>query len=250
VIDVLLQANVVEGVHRVEDAYTNWYLVEEGGRLTIVDTGVPTSWRSLRDALARLGHDRTQVEAVVLTHGHFDHLGFAERARSELGVPVYVHENDVPLTKHPWRYDHERRRAYYFATQVRAFPIVVTLVRNRAWWAPAVREAVRYQGGTLPVPGSPRIVFTPGHTLGHCALHLPDRDAVIAGDALVTLDPYTAKVGPRIVARAATADSERNLRSLDALEATGARTVLVGHGDPWREGVASAVARARATGST
>jgi glyoxylase-like metal-dependent hydrolase (beta-lactamase superfamily II) len=248
VIDVLLQPNVVEGVHRVEDAYTNWYLVEEDGRLTIVDTGVPTSWRSLQDALARLGHDRTQVEAVVLTHGHFDHLGFAERARSELGVPVYVHENDVPLTKHPWRYDHERRRAYYFATQVRAFPVVVTLVRNRAWWPPAVREVIRFEGGTLPVPGSPRIVFTPGHTLGHCALYLPERDAVIAGDALVTLDPYTAKVGPRIVARAATVDSERNLRSLDALAETGARTVLVGHGEPWMQGAEAAVARARQAG--
>jgi hypothetical protein len=39
----VLHANVVEGVHRVEDAYTNWYLLEENGRLTIVDTGVPSS---------------------------------------------------------------------------------------------------------------------------------------------------------------------------------------------------------------
>ena len=244
----MLQPNVVEGVHRVEDAYTNWYLVEEDGRLTIVDTGVPTSWGSLQEALARLGRDRADVEAVVLTHGHFDHLGFAERARSELGVPVYVHENDVPLTRHPWRYDHERLRSPYFATQIRAVPIVVALVRNRAWWAPAVKEVVRYESAILPVPGSPRIVFTPGHTLGHCALHLPERDAVIAGDALVTLDPYTAKVGPRIVARAATADSERNLRSLDALAETGARTVLVGHGEPWTQGAEAAVARARQAG--
>ena len=51
----------------------------------------------------------------MLTHAHFDHVGFAERARRELGVPVYVHENDVPLTRHPWRYDHERPRAPYFA---------------------------------------------------------------------------------------------------------------------------------------
>ena len=36
-------------------------------------------------------------------------------------------------------------------------------------------------------------------------------DSVIAGDAIVTLDPYTAKRGPRIIAGAATADSTRNL---------------------------------------
>jgi hypothetical protein len=71
---------------------------------------------------------------------------------------------------------------------------------------------------------------------------------VIAGDAIVMLDPYTARRGPCIVAGAATADSERNLRTLDALVDTGAGTVLVGHGEPWTEGVESAVANARAAG--
>jgi glyoxylase-like metal-dependent hydrolase (beta-lactamase superfamily II) len=92
-------------------------------------------------------------------------------------------------------------------------------------------------------------VPTPGHTIGHCALHLPDRDAVLAGDAIVTLDPYTGRTGPRLVARAATVDAERNLAALAALEATGARTVLTGHGEPWRDGVESAVAAARTAGA-
>jgi glyoxylase-like metal-dependent hydrolase (beta-lactamase superfamily II) len=245
----VLQLEVAPGIHRVADSYTNWYLVEDAGRLTVVDAGVPRSWQSLHEALARLGRKPSDIEAVVLTHAHFDHVGFAERARSELHVPVYVHENDVPLTGHPWRYDHERRRSYYFATQVRALPIVATFLRNRAFWPPPVKQVVRYESGVLPVPGSPRVVFTPGHTHGHCALHLPDRDTVIAGDAIVTLDPYTAKRGPRLVARAATVDSERNLNSLGALAATGARTVLTGHGEPWTRGVEAAVAEARRAGS-
>jgi len=111
-----------------------------------------------------------------------------------------------------------------------------------------IREVQRYQEGTLPVPGSPRVVPTPGHTLGHCALHLPERDAVIAGDAIVTLNPYTARRGPQIVAEAATVDSRRALDSLDALAATEARTVLVGHGDPWTGGAEEAVLAARAAG--
>ncbi|MGI8649771.1 MAG: MBL fold metallo-hydrolase, partial [Rubrobacter sp.] len=102
--------------------------------------------------------------------------------------------------------------------------------------------------GELPVPGSPRVVFTPGHTLGHCALHLPERDCLIAGDAVVMLDPYTAKAGPRIVARAATADSERALTSLDAIARTEAQTILTGHGGPWRYGAGAAVAEARRNG--
>src|SRR3954467_3068183 len=176
----MLNTNVAPGVHRIEDAFTNWYLVEEDSRLTVVDAGVPSSWESLQEALSRIGRSRTDLEAVVLTHAHFDHVGFAERARSELDVPVYVHDNDVPITKHPWRYDHERRRAYYFATQVQALPIVATLVRHRAFWPAPIQEVTRFENGSLPVPGSPRVLFTPGHTLGHCALHFPERDAVIA----------------------------------------------------------------------
>src|SRR4051794_39368843 len=247
----MLHPNVAEGVHRIEDAYTNWYLVEgDGGALTIVDAGVPTSWDSLHDALRRLGRRTEDLAALVLTHAHFDHVGFAERARRELGLPVHVHENDAPLARHPARYDHERPRLFYSAPQVRAVPIVVSLVRSRASLAPPVEAVRRYEDGTLPVPGSPRVVPTPGHTLGHCALHFPDRDVVIAGDAIVTLDPYTARRGPRIVAGAATADSRRALESLDALAETGARTVLVGHGEPWSGGAEAAVAAARGAGES
>ncbi len=244
-----LQANVVPGIHRIEDSYTNWYLLEQDGRLTIVDTGVPTSWASLHEVLRRLGRTAADIGAVVLTHGHFDHLGFAERARESFGVPVYVHESDVPLTRHPWRYDHERARAYYLATQFRALPMVAAFVRNRAWWPAPVKEVVRYESGTLPVPGAPRVIFTPGHTHGHCALHLPERDVVIAGDAIVTLDPYTGRRGPRIVAAAATVDTRRNLASLDSLAETGAQTVLVGHGEPWTQGAEHAVQLARTNGA-
>jgi glyoxylase-like metal-dependent hydrolase (beta-lactamase superfamily II) len=93
---VRLEPNVSPGIHRVEDSFTNWYLIEDAGRPTIVDTGVPGSWESLHAVLPRIGRTTNDIEAVVLTHAHFDHLGFAERARDALRVPVYVHEADVP----------------------------------------------------------------------------------------------------------------------------------------------------------
>ncbi len=93
-----------------------------------------------------------------------------------------------------------------------------------------------------------RAIPTPGHTLGHCALHLPERGVVLAGDAFVMRDPYLNKPGPRIVAGAATADSERALQSLDALAALDADVALTGHGDPYRGDLRAAVAQARATG--
>ncbi|MDQ3609408.1 MAG: MBL fold metallo-hydrolase [Actinomycetota bacterium] len=244
----MVQTNVAPGVHRIEDAYTNWYLVEEDGRLTIVDAGVPSSWDSLQVAVREIGRSVRDVAALVLTHAHFDHIGMAERVRTELNVPVYVHENDVPLTHHPLRYAYERHPFKYFVTQVKALPIVAAFVRTRAFFPTPLGEVHRFTDGTLDVPGSPRVVPTPGHTLGHVSFDLPGRDAVIAGDAVVTLNPYTGNRGPQIVARAATADSMRNLASLDALAQTGATTVLTGHGEPWTGGAVEAARLAQAAG--
>jgi len=248
----MLQRDVAPGIHRIEDSYVNWYLVEGDDGLLVVDAGVPASWRSLEGVLGELGRRPDELAALLLTHAHFDHVGFAERARRELGIEVWVHDNDVPLARHPLQYAHERSRLPYPLRHPAARPIVASFARNRAFFPAPIRALRRYEAGDgagpLPLPGAPRPCFTPGHTLGHCALHLPDRDVVIAGDALVTLDPYTGERGPRIVARAATADSERALASLDALAATGAGTLLPGHGEPWRDGAAAAVEAARAAG--
>jgi len=235
---------------RLGIVFVNVYaLGEPGGPWVLVDAGLRGSEGYIRRAAEGRFGAMARPEGIVLTHGHFDHVGFAARARAELDVPVWVHTNDVPLARKPWRYMHERPRAFYLSTQVRALPIIAAFLRHRAFWPPPLRDASRFDDGSLVVPGSPRVVFTPGHTLGHCALHFPDRDAVIAGDALVTLDPYTARTGPRLVARAATADSERAMAALEPLEKTQARIVLPGHGPPWREGVSAAVARARQAGA-
>jgi glyoxylase-like metal-dependent hydrolase (beta-lactamase superfamily II) len=243
----MLHRDVAEGVHRIGEHFVNWYLVEEGGRITIVDAGLPASWQSLLEALSKIGRSPGDVEALVLTHAHFDHIGFAERARVELGIPVWVHENDAPLTRRPWLYMSERSPLSYLGP--RMLPIVASFIRAGAPRVGPIRQVRRFGNeGVLDVPGSPRILFTPGHTLGHVGLHLPERDAVISGDALVTHDPYTDTRGPRIVARAATADSERALASLELLAGTGAGTLLPGHGEPWTGGAESAVREARRVG--
>jgi glyoxylase-like metal-dependent hydrolase (beta-lactamase superfamily II) len=112
-----LERNVAEGIHRIEDAHTNWYLVEEGAKLTIVDTGLPRSWSSLRSTLRELGRSPGDVEAVVLTHAHVDHMGFARRAQQELAVALWAHERETGAVAHPWRYDHERSRLHICATR-------------------------------------------------------------------------------------------------------------------------------------
>jgi glyoxylase-like metal-dependent hydrolase (beta-lactamase superfamily II) len=243
----MLERDVAPGIHRVEHAYTNWYLVEDAGKVTIVDAGFPRSWGGLQSALSEIGRTPDDVEALLLTHAHPDHIGFAERARTEWHLPVYLHERDRSLSRHPFRYEtehavvkHVNRTTLRTAVAMGRMGVLLTkpLGDVRAF----AEEEV------LDVPGSPQTIHTPGHTHGSASFHFPDRHAVIVGDALATVEPYTGRRGPHLVSGAATADSVAAMASLAGIAETGARTVLVGHGPPWTGGAREAVERAREAG--
>jgi glyoxylase-like metal-dependent hydrolase (beta-lactamase superfamily II) len=240
-----LHRDVAPGVHRIQDGPVNWYLVEADDGVLAVDAGLPSSWTSLRHALGAIGRPFADLRALVLTHAHYDHVGFARRAQAALELPVFCGPGDHPLAAHPLKGKSERPRLLYVWRPATAV-LFAWMVGSGVLWARGLEGLHTLEPDeVLDLPGRPRVVAVPGHTLGSVALHFQDRDAVITGDALVTRDPYTGAAGPRLVARAATGDVALARASLDAIAATHAQMVLPGHGDPWREGAVRAAELAR-----
>ncbi|HEV7949725.1 MAG TPA: MBL fold metallo-hydrolase [Glaciihabitans sp.] len=246
-----LTKNVAPGIHRLQHANVNCYLVEENNEITVVDAAFPGTWAWLQRALTEIGYTPHDVRALVITHGHFDHMGFASRLAGRFGADVWVHPEDKPLAAHPYRYRTERIPLLYPLRFPAILPVWGGMAAAGALLVPGV-DITRDlpTSGEVQVPGHPLVIFSPGHTFGHCALHFPDRDALITGDALVTLDPYTGRRGFQIVAGGATANSNLALSSLSALAATDATIVLPGHGESSRAGIRAAAAAALAAGAS
>jgi glyoxylase-like metal-dependent hydrolase (beta-lactamase superfamily II) len=229
---------IAPGIRRIgTDSKINSYLIEEGGRVTIVDAGISGLYRDLPAELASMGRTIDDVAALILTHGHSDHVGYAERLRTERHVPVSVHEADAALA----RGEAPNPSKGFGPTKIK--PLAGFL------WYTVLRGGLRTRhigavstfgdGATLDVPGSPRVILTPGHTPGSAALHFAARDALLVGDAFATYAVTTGAHGPRLAPF--TADRPQALDSLARIEDVSAGWVLPGHGDPWSGGTAEAV---------
>jgi glyoxylase-like metal-dependent hydrolase (beta-lactamase superfamily II) len=68
---------IVPGVYGFGDDFVNWYVVDDGGRLTAVDAGIPAYAKTLEADLRSIGRAPSDVTALVLTHSDADHTGIA-----------------------------------------------------------------------------------------------------------------------------------------------------------------------------
>ncbi len=88
---------VAQGIHRLTQGVVNFYLLEDGGKVVLVDAGAPRDWSLLVSALSGLRRQVSDLEAVLLTHAHSDHTGFAERARTAAGANGWIHGADAQV---------------------------------------------------------------------------------------------------------------------------------------------------------
>ncbi len=89
---------IAEGVHRLGSTHHNFYVIAEGGKVTVVDSGGSRDIRQLDAGLAALGMGPGDVEVVLITHAHTDHMGSAAQA-SRRGTVVKGHEAELPVLR-------------------------------------------------------------------------------------------------------------------------------------------------------
>ncbi|MEO5821928.1 MAG: MBL fold metallo-hydrolase [Vicinamibacteraceae bacterium] len=223
---------VADGVWMLRTVLVNVFFVRvEAGGWVLVDAGLTGSARAIRRAAAALFGSSPPL-GIVLTHGHFDHVGGLARLLEAWDVPVYAHAFELPhLTgrlAYPrpdptvgggliaWSSFLFPRGPYDFGTRLIALP----------------------RGGRIPIAPDWVALHTPGHTAGHVSLLRPGDGVLIAGDAVTTTRQASATSvavqrtelnGPPAYF---TTDWDAARWSVQRLAAMRVDTLLAGHGQP------------------
>lgn len=223
---------VAPEVARLGIVFVNVFAVGEPGRpWLLVDAGLPGSAGLIRRAARRRFGAEARPEAILLTHGHFDHVGAARNLASNWDVPLYAHPLETPYLTGKSDYPpRDPTMGGAMAQMSRVMPDHGYDFGDRVQNLPE-------DGGLPGLPGW-RWLHTPGHTPGHVSLYRAADGTLLAGDAFATmnLDSWSAYfTREREFSRPSppfTLDWEATHQSLQRLAELEPRMVAAGHGLP------------------
>lgn len=207
-------------IHTIPSLIANLYLVASDAGIIIVDTGFSNAARNVLRAIEQLGHTRTDVRLIFLTHVHMDHAGSAAELRRQTGAPIAMHRADVGKAR-AGKHNMPNGRG----TAGKLFEYAFNGLRLQMRYEAFAPDILLEEGQTLKEFGlNARVIHTPGHTLGSLSLALDDR-VMLIGDALIN----QFRVGMPMYGEdnALAYDSLRKLRALRP------RMLYSGHGKPF-----------------
>ncbi|HEU4451702.1 MAG TPA: MBL fold metallo-hydrolase [Longimicrobium sp.] len=146
----------------------------------LVDAGLfGFGHRIVKAAAERFGPD-SRPSAIVLTHGHFDHVGALRELSEAWDCPIYAHRLELPYL--------DGRSAYPPPDPSVGGGAMarMSMLYPRGPYDFSERLRVLPENGTVPGMPGWRWIHTPGHTAGHVALFRDSDRTLIAGDAFVT----------------------------------------------------------------
>ncbi|RDI19011.1 glyoxylase-like metal-dependent hydrolase (beta-lactamase superfamily II) [Rhodococcus sp. AG1013] len=236
---------VAPNVFRATGTDVNVAILRDGDALTLIDGGYPGDIGAVEGAIRSLGRRPEDVQGMLLTHAHIDHMGAIVAFHDRYGIPVFTDPTEVAHVRRDYL---EQATAKDFLPMLHrhgVLPWLLRIARAGATKPLSLDDAHAFPSdGPLDLPGAPVPVATHGHTSGHTAYHLPQHGVIVTGDALVTAHPLSKLQGPQLLPAVFDHGTSDTLAALDHLATLDAETILPGHGPSVSMPIAAAVAQA------
>lgn len=208
-------------LHRISLGVSNCYLLHGEGAV-LVDAGPPGRESAIEKAFARLGVPLDALKLIVLTHGHFDHMGSASKLKARTGAKIAMHARDRSYL--------ERGVGHVSPGVTRWGRVFGRVARTMMPFVrvPVAEVDVELNDEELSLAQyaiAARVIHTPGHTLGSLSVLTDDGDAMV-GD--LAMNGLPARVGAGLPSMAE--DLGKARESWHRLLAMGTRVVHPGHG--------------------
>ncbi len=197
------------------------YLWRDAASLTLIDTGPPGSAPDIVAALTHLGLQAGDLDRILLTHFHADHVGSAAELAAHSGAAVLAHRWDTPVI----RGDMPAPQPVFTAEE-RPLHERITAAGSLPAAPPCRVDRELAEGDLLDLGGGAAVIGAPGHTDGSIAIHLPAHRLLFTGDAVARTPGGQVILGPFNVDRAEAISSFRKLAGFDV------DVACFGHGDP------------------
>lgn len=179
----------------------NFYLVQRENQLTLIDAGYhnAASLAALEKALHQRKRTITDINQILLTHHHIDHVGLVNPILRETDIPVYAHEKSIPRLKRDEPFLMNRAAFYEALYQEmgcgKESEAYVQRMKKRA--QEMAHEAITYD--ISPLSSSLLgfdVLETPGHAVDHVVFHDKKRNWLFAGDLILSNSSTNALVEP------------------------------------------------------
>jgi glyoxylase-like metal-dependent hydrolase (beta-lactamase superfamily II) len=237
---------VTADVFAVEGHAANWTMVTEGDALTLVDAGYPGYHDDVLASISEIGHSLGDLEAVLITHAHIDHIGSLPRLLKTHPVPVLLSPTEAPHARREYLEQAGTADVVRNLWRPRVLPWALHMMRNGAMDDTGVPEATDFGDvDVIDVPGRPVPIATPGHTSGHTSYLVPGARVLLTGDTLVTGHPLSPSTGPQRLMGFFHHDVDAMDASLDTIAEVDADAIVPGHGPVFRGSPRDAVAQLR-----
>ena len=224
---------IAPGVLGLRIVFVNVFTVAHSdGSWTLVDAGLPLSGSLIRTWCEK--SFATPPNAIVLTHGHFDHVSAADTLAKEWNVPVYAHPLEFPYLTGQKGYPKPNPGAGGGLMSILSpfYPRSPVDLGKRLYPLP------EFDGPTAVLPGW-EVLHTPGHTPGHVSLYRPEDGILLVGDAFCTTKPesfFEAALAQQAELHGPpsyfTSDWSQAAASVKKLSNIPATTIAPGHGKP------------------